>query len=124
MSSEFQKISKEDFKREIEKVCYLIGYSRPAPEQLRLFYEKVKQYDLRDFRKACDDDDVLRDLSKRRNLCWPTLHEAILKYQSRRLEEESLRRKRQEEKDWEEMPEDVKEFIDRLFGRKTFSAEN
>ncbi len=117
MSSKFHEISKEDFKREIEKVCHLIGYSRPAPEQLRLFYEKVKRYDLRDFRKACDDDDVLRDLSRRRNLCWPTLHEAIQKYQSRRLEQEAMKRKRQEEREWEEMPEEAKSFIDRLLGR-------
>ena len=114
---EFQEITKEDFKKEIEKVCYLVGYTNPKPEQLRLFWEKVRKYDLRDFRKACDDDDVLRELAKRRNLCWPTLHDAIIKYQSRRREEEWRLKKRQEQYEAEEMPEETRRFIDKLLGR-------
>lgn len=104
-------ITKEHFKRLIQEVCYLIGYQSPPVEQLRLFWEKVRGCDLRDFEAACKDDDMLRDLTRHRNLCWPVLMEAIRKYQSRRIEEEQ---RKLNGRGAFHIPEDIRKQLERI----------
>ena len=116
--SKYSVISKEDFKKSIEGLCYLIGYSNPPVVQLKLIFEKVKSYDVRDFTSACNDDDVLKDLSRKRNLCWPTLQDGIRRYQIKRLEDEDNQRKKVEKKVFEEIPADVKQMIRKILSNK------
>lgn len=117
--SKYSEITKEDFKRLIEGVCYLIGYSNPPLQQLRLIFDKVKGYDIRDFEKACNDDDVLKELARKRNLCWPTLQEGIRKQQVYRLEAENMQRKKEEKKAFKEkMPAEVKELLREILKEK------
>lgn len=117
--SKYSEITKEDFKRLIEGVCYLIGYSNPPLQQLRLIYDKVKGYDVRDLSGACNDDDVLKELARKRNLCWPTLQDGIRRYQVKRLEAENSQRKKEEKKAFDEkMPAEVKALLRKILKDK------
>lgn len=112
-------ITEHDFGRLMQEVCYLIGYPYPPTEQLHLFFEKLRSYDLRDFERACRDDDMLRELSRRKNLCWPVIKDAIIKYRIKREDREIAAAKRREEEEFRrgEIDPDVQRELDRITGR-------
>lgn len=108
-------ISWEDFKEHMHEVCLLIGQNPPT-EQMQAIYTKVKDIDLRDFRRACNDDELLEELAYRR-MNYPSLKRAVMKYQIIRLEKEHAEAKRRETEELKEslrdstMPEEIRVFI-------------
>jgi hypothetical protein len=112
------EITEESFRLIMKDVCCLIGKPEPPREQLKLFFMKVQKQDLRDFTAACNDYDLLKDWSQRRNLCWPTLQDAIIRARNIRIDAENKAMKRKEEFIREKIPVDVREMIDQILERK------
>lgn len=67
-------------------VCSIIGRN-PSRDQLLAIHFKVKDFDLKDFEKTCDDDGFLSD-AQRENISYPLLKRYILKHQMMRIEKE------------------------------------
>jgi|WetSurMetagenome_2_1015567.scaffolds.fasta_scaffold00088_47 hypothetical protein len=110
-------ITEDVFKAAMKEACILIGRSQPDLAQLALFYKKVKRLDARDFVTALNDDDLLKDWAFRKNLCWPSLLQAINKAQTDRLERENGALKKQEMIPYDLSPE-IRAQIDAILGRK------
>ena len=91
--------------------------NRPENNLVKIIL-KVMTYDARDFIAACNDDDLLKDWSLRRNMCWPTLQDAIIKAQSLRITKENESMKRKEQFIYEEISPEIKEMIDQILERK------
>lgn len=108
-------ISWEDFKEHMHEVCLLIGQNPPT-EQMQAIYTKVRGIELQDFRRACNDDELLEELAYRR-MNYPSLKRAVMKYQIIRLEREHAEAKRRESEELKEslrdstMPEEIRIFI-------------
>ena len=115
------EITEESFRTIMKDVCCLIGKPEPPREQLRLFLSKVMTYDARDFIAACNDDDLLKDWSLRRNMCWPTLQDAIIRAQSLRITKENESMKRKEKFIYEEISPEIKDMIDQILERKNIA---
>ncbi|MEM7828704.1 MAG: hypothetical protein QW561_05120 [Candidatus Aenigmatarchaeota archaeon] len=112
-------ISWEDFKTHMHDVCLLVGQNPPV-EQMKAIYRKIQDYELQDFIKACNDDQLLEDWAIRVN--YPSLKRIIMTYQAKRLEaehEEAQRREREELRkaiQSKKLPEEIRQFI-QTFGR-------
>lgn len=115
-------ISQPDFTRLMKEVCLLVGQVNPVKEQVMLFYEKLKVFDLRDFESACKDDAMLDELTQRRGLNYIVIKNAVMRYQLARQAKEEDREKKirdAEEKKLlkdDKLPEEVREFI-KNFGK-------
>jgi hypothetical protein len=107
-------ISWEEFQQAMKEVCLLAGQN-PPKEQMQAIYRKIKDYDLCDFKLACEDDQFLEEWSYRVN--YPSLKRAIEKYASRRREQEAqiaLKKELEELKQLslsESIPDEVREFF-------------
>jgi hypothetical protein len=123
-------LTEKDFKTGLKEVCYLIGYPNPPKEQIQLFYRKLADYDLQDFKAACIDDDMIARLSRIRNLDYTVIRETIEKYQNERTLVDERRKRRDFEKQQralledEKTPEAVKAFIRNIPGIPMENALN
>ena len=109
-----QVINWEEFQSAMKEVCLLTGQN-PPKEQMQAIYRKIKDYDTRDFKLACEDDQFLEEWSYRVN--YPSLKRAIEKYANRRREQEAqmaIKREMEETRRLlksETMPDEVKAFL-------------
>ncbi|MEM2990049.1 MAG: hypothetical protein QXQ02_02550 [Halobacteria archaeon] len=112
-------ISWDDFQKTIREVCLLTGQN-PPKEQMQVIFKKIRDSELEDFKKACDDDQFLEEWSFK--VSYPALKRAITKYQILRQEAEyaEARKKEQEELrqliQTESIPAKVRQFL-KTFGR-------
>ena len=108
----------ETYKKLIKKVLLLAGQN-PLKEQIEAIYERIKdEYEIEDFIKACDDDELIIEWSIRVN--YPALRRVLDKHMSDRIEREERERKQREKRELEEMlrnekvPEFVKDFLQKI----------
>ncbi len=121
-------ISKDDFKAKMRDVCLLAGIrdTQETRDQLAIFYRKIQvgKYELRDFVKACEDEGLLAEYSRRRCIDWPTLKQTIEKYAMERFEKEEEINKRKRERmereffNNEDIPKEFRDFIKKFRGTK------
>jgi len=112
-------INWEEFQQAMKEVCLLTGQN-PPKEQMQAIFKKVQDFDIRDFKKACEDDKFLEEWSYKVN--YPSLRRAIEKYAMWRREreaEETTKREMKEIKrlftlDPEPLPDEVKKFLDNV----------
>lgn len=107
----------ELYKAQMKRVLLLAGQN-PPNEQMMAIYEAVKHYELDDFLKAVDDDELIEAWSIK--VSYPSLKRVIEKHMFERLENEERERKRREKELLEEalknknLPEFVREFLSRI----------
>lgn len=112
-------ISWDYFQKAIREVCLLTGQN-PPKEQMQAIYRKIQSYDLADFLKACEDDQLLEEWAIRVN--YPSLKRLILKYQIARQEEENAKARKKELEELKKcisndsLQERIKHFLE-TFGR-------
>jgi len=109
-----QVINWEEFQQAMKEVCLLTGQN-PPKEQMQAIFRRVQDFDIRDFKKACEDDQFLEEWSYRVN--YPSLKRAIEKYATRRREQEAqmaIKREMEETRRLlksETLPDEVKAFL-------------
>lgn len=107
----------DDYKKLMKRVLLLAGQN-PPNEQMLAIYEAIKHYELEDFLKATNDDELIEAWSIK--VSYPSLKRVIEKHMFERLEREEKERKRKEKEMLEEalknnnLPEFVKEFLMRI----------
>lgn len=87
-------ISMEEFKQLMKETCLLTG-QKPPVEQMQAIYMKIKNFDIRDFKEACNDDELLDELTFY-GMNYPSIKRAIEKYCIARLEREHAEANRRE----------------------------
>lgn len=104
-------LSKTDFSKGIKEVCLLIGNTNPPAEQIQIFYDKLKEFDLQDFKMACADENMLNELSVRGRLIYPIVRQCIEFHRNRRINAEAEKLKKME-KDFDKIPNaEIKKLI-------------
>lgn len=79
-------VSFEEFVKGMSAVCLLVGQN-PPDSQMKAIHKKIESFDVRDFKKACNDNAMLREFGRQR-INYPIIEEYIIKHQEVRLEVE------------------------------------
>ncbi len=77
------------FKKMMHELCVLSGLPEPSAEILKIFYEKLRNYDEQDFINAMKDENLIMTMSTRERLSYPPIKSTIEHYESERMREKT-----------------------------------